>query len=120
MKTLFAQNSMKIRSLGAFIGIGLIFIGKDLSLGFLVGMAISEIYLSILNTFLSQALAQRYYGNGTNTLIFVSRNFLLMIPFVLTLMFPTYFNIYAAVVGLLYFKICIYIKYLFFRDKDPQ
>jgi hypothetical protein len=120
MKILFDQNSMKIRMIGGLIGLLLIFIGKSYALGFLIGMAISEVYLSILNTFLSQSLAQRYYSNGTNTLIFVSRNVLLMIPFVLTLLFPAYVNIFAAVGGLLYFKLCIYVKYLFFRDKDPK
>jgi uncharacterized membrane protein YedE/YeeE len=120
MKILFAQNSTKIRILGLLIGIGLVFIGPKYSLGFILGMALSELYLSILNAFLSKALAQRYYSRGIGSLIFISRNILLIIPFVFVLKFPTYIDIFAAVLGLLYFKICIYIKYLFFRDKDPK
>jgi hypothetical protein len=120
MKILFAQNSMKVRILGVLIGMLLIFGDISYSIGFFIFLAISEVYISILNVFLSQALAQRYYSNGTNTLIFVSRNILLVIPFVLTLVFPELVNIYTAVLGLVYFKVCIYIKYLFFRDKDPK
>ena len=117
MKILFAKDSIKIRLLGVMIGCGLIFIDKAYGLGFLVGLVVSEIYLAVLNAFMSNALANQYYGWKSGTLVFVFRNFLLFIPFLLVIFFPTYINVFTAVIGLLFFKICLYVKYLLFRDK---
>jgi len=118
MKTLFAQDSMKIRILGVLIGCGLLLINRTYGLGFLVGLIISEIYLWVLNAFLANSLSRQVYNWKSGMLIFMARNFLLFIPFILVLVFPTYVNVFAAVTGLIYFKVCIYIKYLLFRDKD--
>ncbi len=120
MKILFAQDSTKIRIFGLIIGCGLIFIERSYGLGFIVGLAVSEIYLSVLNAFMAIALSKQYYGWKSGTLVFVFRNFLLFIPFLLVILFPSYLNVFTAVIGLLYFKVCLYIKYLLFRDKDRK
>jgi len=120
MKILFAKDSTKIRLLGLLIGCGMIFIQRSYGLGFLAGMMVSELYLGILNAFMTNAMAKQRYSMGSGTLVFVFRNFLLLIPFILTILYPAYINVFTAVIGLLYFKVCIYIKYLLFRDKENQ
>lgn len=118
MKILFEKDSMKIRILGLLIGCGTLFIDRSYGIGFLVGLMLSEIYLSVLNAYMAYALSKQTYHWKSGTLVFMLRNLLLFVPFGLALVFPTYVNIFAAVIGLTYFKVCIYIKYLLFRDKD--
>ena len=120
MKILFAQDSAKIRIFGLMIGCGLIFIERSYGLGFLVGMFISEVYLAVLNAFMANALAKQYYGWKSGTLVFVFRNFLLFVPFLLVILFPTYINVFTAVIGLLNFKASIYIKNHLFSDKGKK
>ena len=118
MKILFGNDSTRIKILGVLIGVGLLLINRTYSLGFLVGLAISEVYLQVLNMFVARALSQQRYNWRNGTLIFVARNLLLLVPFILALKFPEYINVFTAILGLLYFKVCIYIKYLFFREKE--
>lgn len=118
MKTIFARTSTLIRLIGILIGLGLLWFGRSYGLGFIAGLIVSEIYLSVLNGYMAHAMKRQEYSWKSGTLVFVFRNFLLIIPFILTLLLPAYINVFAAVSGLIYFKICIYIKYLFFPDKD--
>lgn len=118
MKTIFEKDSTKIRILGVLIGCGLFFVDLSYGIGFLAGLMISEIYLSVLNAYMAYALSRRTYQWKSGTLVFMARNILLFLPFALALFFPKYVNIFTAVLGLTYFKVCIYTKYLLFRDKD--
>lgn len=118
MKILFEKDSTKIRILGVLIGCGLIYVDISYGVGFLSGLIISEIYLWVLNAYMAHALSKQAYQWKSGLLVFMARNLLLFVPFVLTLVYPAYVNIFAAVIGLTYFKVCIYIKYLLFRDKD--
>ena len=118
MKILFGQDSTKIKLLGVLIGLGLFLVNRTYSIGFLLGLGISELYLLILNFYLARTLSAGRYRRFNGSLLFIGRNLLLWVPFILAVKYPTIVNIIAAVLGLLFFKVIIYTKYIFFRDKD--
>jgi hypothetical protein len=117
MKILFASNGRKVLISGIVVGLILLIFDPSLSLGFWIGMAISELYLNLINAFYAYILGERHYSRTQGVLLFVGRILILSLPFVLAYKFPDRVNLFAALGGLLYFKVVLYVVHLFFRKK---
>lgn len=113
MKILFASDGRKVLISGILVGLILLVWDPSLALGFWIGMAISELYLNLINAFYAYILGERHYSRGQGVLLFVGRILILSLPFVLAYKFPDRVNLFAAVAGLLYFKAILYVSIIF-------
>lgn len=86
----------------------LLFINKAYGLGFLIGVIISMVNMFLIEIYSRQILSQQEYRSFPGFLFYLFRSFLLVIPFILTLVWPEFVNVFAAVMGILYFKIILF------------
>jgi len=86
----------------------LLFINKAFGIGFLLGVIISLVNMVLIEIYSHQILSQKEYRSFPGFLFYLFRSFLLVIPFILTLVWPDFVNVFAAVMGILYFKIILF------------
>lgn len=112
MNILFGTKKNLVLLIGALLTLILYFIDKGYGLGFLAGLIISIINTQLIEGYSYRILAVREYRSFPGFLFYLFRSFLLVIPFILTLIWPEYINIFAAVFGILYFKIVLFASVL--------
>lgn len=112
MKILFGDKKNYVLLFGALITLTLLLINKAYGLGFLSGLVISIFNTWLIEGYSYRILASREYRSFPGFLFYMFRSFLLVVPFILTLVWPELINVFAAVFGILYFKILLFASVL--------
>lgn len=115
MNILFGNKKNIVLFGGVFITLVLFAFKVEYGLGFFIGMVISMINTWLIEGYSYRILATREYRSFPGFLFYLFRSFLLVIPFILTLIWPQFVNVFAAVSGILYFKMILFGSVLFGR-----
>jgi len=118
MKSLFNHSTYKVILTGLILGLCLLVFGRSFALGFLLGIMVSYVSMSLLEAFINRIFFFKTYGSFSGFIFFTFRNVLLGVPLLLGVLFPSVINIYTAALGLMYFKIALYTKEIFFRKNS--
>jgi hypothetical protein len=118
MNTLFGKQKNYVLLGGILIGIILGFYRINLGLGFIVGFIISIVNMTLLEFYTAKILSQKDYRSFAGYLFYLFRNSLLIIPFVLSLVWPEFINVFSAVAGILYIKVILFASVLLPQRKD--
>ncbi|MEI7668164.1 MAG: hypothetical protein WCI62_04165 [Erysipelotrichaceae bacterium] len=118
MKTLFNQNTYKVILFGLFIGLCLLIFGRPYALGFLLGVMVSYVSMGLLEAFINRIFFNKTYSGFSGYIFFTFRNIFLGVPLLLGVIYPNVINIYTAALGVMYFKIVLYTKEIFFRKNS--
>jgi len=113
MNTLFGNKTKIVYGVGLLIGALMSLYKISFGLGFLSGMLISIINTLLLEYHTWKILKLRVYRSFSGYLFYLFRSFLLVIPFILALKWPESFNVFTAVLGVLYFKIVLFGSVLY-------
>ncbi len=117
MNALFGSKKNYVVLGGCLIGILLGIVKISFGLGFLTGLAISVLSTILLDLYTKKIMFLRNYRPISGYLFFLSRNLFLLVPFIFALKWPTYFNIFTAIAGILYFKVILFGS-VFIARKD--
>jgi hypothetical protein len=108
MKTLFGNKTLIILILGISIGFALGVYQLSYGLGFIAGLMVSIMSLTLIESYTDRLLKSREYRPFPGFLLYLLRSLILIVPFALALRWPNLFNVFTGVAGILYFKLILF------------
>ena len=119
MKEILRNRYTLLIITGLIVGAGLMFVGLSWSLGFLLGFAFSFVTVNITKFQIDSVLFHKKQS-WTNYVGFMIGNLIYVVPFIISILFYEWFNLFAVGIGLLFFKYFIFITEIFFRQKENK
>lgn len=104
---------------GLLVALGLLIVGLSWSFGFLLGFAFSFLTVNITKYQVDSVMFKRKHSWKTYVK-FIVGNMIYIVPFIISILWFDWFNLFAVGIGLLYFKYFIFISEIFFRQKENK
>lgn len=109
MTILYRDHVKKILGLLIFVSIILSFFNLSWSFGFSSGWIISSLNLMILEIQIDHMMFFKKFNYWTGIPLYIFKSFSFGIPFVVAILWPQWFNLSAALGGLISLKVLFYI-----------
>lgn len=119
MKTLLRTKLKYLILTGIIIAIALLFFNYTWSFGFVLGFIFSFITVKITESQIDSVLFNQKKGIQ-NYIGFILGNMVFVIPFIISILLSSYFNIIFVAFGLLYFKYFMFIQESFFNKRETN
>ena len=105
----------KLLNISSVVGLGLaavfLFLNRAISVGIIFGLLVFRLYFYLLTNSINDYIDSALYEDGKSLTILpkMVRLFVLILPYLGAFLLPEYISYIGVTIGLLIFKICVYV-----------